>query len=167
MPRGDRRCGGLRAVSMSVMPSPSPLRRDRGAAGRCVLVWREGADLREYHGFSTIVLMRQQRSYDDYVPMTRAGQSSLAYTPAVSAVRPPSTSVTPLRRCYALRSARQRRWFTRWTRADAGCCAVRPCCRSRPVRPDPLDGTVRRGHCRGPELIPYGGSVVKYVLGLA
>ncbi len=41
----------------------------------------------------------------------------------------------------------------RWAAAAAaaGCCAVRPCCRSRPMRPDPLDGTVRRVHCRGPE----------------
>ena len=47
MANGDCRCGGLRAVSVSFMPSPSPLRRDRGAAGTCVLLWREGADLLE------------------------------------------------------------------------------------------------------------------------
>jgi hypothetical protein len=48
--RGARRCGGLRAVSVSVMPLTLMVEDGTGAV-TYVLLWRKGADLREYPSF--------------------------------------------------------------------------------------------------------------------
>jgi hypothetical protein len=41
---------------MSVMPLTLTVEDGTGAAGKCVLLWREGADLRESPGFLRLLL---------------------------------------------------------------------------------------------------------------
>jgi hypothetical protein len=92
MPRGRRRYGGPRTVSMSVMP-PLTVSGTEVLPGSASYSGGRRESSRISH-FSKSALMRQQRIYDDYVPMTRTGQMFLGLPPCPQRARGVLMAVT-------------------------------------------------------------------------